>query len=756
MRRPFVAFGLAAGLYCLLTIVLTWPLILHAGSRVPNDLGDSLLNTFLLDWNSRVLPFTEKWWNLPQFYPIPGATAFSEHLLGLSVVTTPVILVSGNPLLAYNVAFLLSFPLCASAAHLLGYHLTRRHDAALIAGIAFGFAPYRMAQFAHVQVLSAYWIPLGLLGLHLFFKRPQWRWAILFAVSWWLQALANGYYLFYFSVLVGLWLVWFAIGRSRWADVGRLRAVWAVAALALVPMALGYWKWQHAYGFRRWPDEIQSFSADIASLLTAPPNLRLWGWLHLVDRAESEFFPGVTIILVSATGLALAWASAARLGVRRLRWARILLVLAVVFAFIAATPLWFGAWKIEIAGWRLLSVGTPQKPLSIAVLFAVVALGMHPSIRAAWQRRSPLAFYTIGVVAMWLLALGPRPTLLNEPLLYKAPYSWLMLLPGVEGIRVPARFWILGTMCLAITAALAYVQMLTRWPALRPALPGLVASLLLVEAWPQPLRVIPAPAMRPAHARAVARLELPITSGHDLITLYRAVGHRRPLINGYSGYFAPHYWAMQHLLAVRDPTVFAYLRSLGAIEAVIDHDQEASGDWRAYVAAQPEAELVHTDGAYTVYRLPRMSATLAQPELAGQPLTISQIRASLYQELVGAMTDGDRITRWHTGGPQDPGNEIVIDLGATRQIQGIEMQIGGYVADFPRELTVDIAEDEAAWRPVWSGRGGVLAFTAALAEPLSVPMRIAFDGAGRFIRLRQTSSDRVYYWSIAELRVFGS
>src|SRR5687768_18560005 len=42
-----------------------------------------------------------------------------------------------------------------------------------------------------------------------------------------------------------------------------------------------------------------------------------------------------------------------------------------------------------------------------------------------------------------------------------------------------------------------------------------------------------------------ARLELPITSGHDLITLYRAVGHRRPLINGYSGYFAPHYWAMQ-------------------------------------------------------------------------------------------------------------------------------------------------------------------------------------------------------------------
>ena len=39
--------------------------------------------------------------------------AFSEHLLGLSVITTPVILVSGNPLLAYNAAFFLSFPFSA-------------------------------------------------------------------------------------------------------------------------------------------------------------------------------------------------------------------------------------------------------------------------------------------------------------------------------------------------------------------------------------------------------------------------------------------------------------------------------------------------------------------------------------------------------------------------------------------------------------------------------------------------------------------
>ena len=48
--RSRLAFGLAAGLYLLLTIALTWPLLPHPGSRVPNDLGDSLLNMFLLAW----------------------------------------------------------------------------------------------------------------------------------------------------------------------------------------------------------------------------------------------------------------------------------------------------------------------------------------------------------------------------------------------------------------------------------------------------------------------------------------------------------------------------------------------------------------------------------------------------------------------------------------------------------------------------------------------------------------------------------
>jgi hypothetical protein len=90
----------ASAVYLFLTTVLTWPLLAHLGSLVPNDLGDPLLNMWLLAWNARTIPLTAHWWNAPQFVPVTGVMAFSEHLLGLSVITTPVIWATGITLLA--------------------------------------------------------------------------------------------------------------------------------------------------------------------------------------------------------------------------------------------------------------------------------------------------------------------------------------------------------------------------------------------------------------------------------------------------------------------------------------------------------------------------------------------------------------------------------------------------------------------------------------------------------------------------------
>ena len=759
-----VPFGLAAVLYATLTTALTWPLVLSPGRSVPNDLGDPLLNTFLLAWNAREMPLTERWWSVPQFYPQRGVTAYSEHLLGLSPITTPVIWVTGNPLLAYNAAFFLSFVFCGLSAHLLAYVLTRRHDVSVLAGLAFAFAPYRMSQIAHLQVLSAYWMPLSLAGLHLYFASRKAKWLILFGAAWLMQALSCGYYLFYLSVLVGLWLIWFAIGRERWSDVLRVVGAWAVAAVAMAPIAFGYMRYQRAAGLRRWPDEIAAFSADIASVLKAPDSLWVWGWLDAVGRPESALFPGVTIVLLVIVGCVTAWAGSVRraegVGVRgSLRTARWLLLAGFVFGAIAASPSIFGPWRLEPFGLPLLSVSSARKPLSIAVLLTAAALLLHPAIVRGWRERSALAFYALATDAMWLFSLGPSPTLMNQPLIYKAPYAWLMMVPGVDGVRVPARFWVLATLCLAIAAALSAALITAKWPRVRHWLPAAACVLILVDAWPRPMRVIVAPEPRPVHAAAIARLELPVNPAHDAIVLYRAAGHRRPVINGYSGYFAPHYWSLQYLLEQRDPAILARLTSMGTIEVVIDHDIDADGGWRRFVSANPEATVEYQGQSYTAYRIRRTHAAAASmlPPIEGRPLHIARVTASLYQELVGSLTDGDRITRWHTGGPQAPTAELVVDLGAPQQVTGVEQQIAGYVADFPRALTVDTSVDGSSWSPAWSGGTAMIAFSAALEDPLALPIRSTFEPRlARYVRLRQTGSDDIYYWSIAELRVFGN
>lgn len=756
MRRLSSPVVVASVVYVVLTAAITWPLVLHMPTVVPNDLGDSLLNMWLMAWNARVLPVTAEWWNAPQFYPVPGATAFSEHLLGLSVITTPIIALTGSPLLAYNAAFFLSFPLCGLAAYFLVYTITRRHDAAFIAGLAYAFAPYRMAQLAHIPVLSTYWAPLVLAALHRYFDDRHARWLVLFAVSWVMQALACGYYLFYLSVLGGLWLVWFAIGKEPWRSIGRVALVWTAAVASLVPVLYGYWTFQRMYGMRRGIDEIRSFSADVASLLKAPENLGVWGWLNVVDRPESALFPGLTVMMLIAAGVAIKSGGASSSQLGRMRAARFALVGAIAIGTVALTPALVGPWKIEVAGVRLLSVSTVNKPLSVAILLLVMAAVLHPAVRALWRRRSPFGFYLFAAIAMWLMSLGPTPTLMNKPLLYMAPYAWLLEVPGADGVRVPARFWMLAVLCLAVAVGLAFRRVTVRWPRSGTALVVCAAVAIVVEAWPASLPLMPAPGSRPNHTDAVARLDLPIDGGSDLVALYRSIEHRRPLFNGYSGYFAPHYWALQYLLEKQgDSAVLGRLAEFGSIEVMVDHDLDPQQAWRRVVGGYAPAELVYVGTDYSSYFIPAVERRSGLPALEGTPLPIAAISAGVNPQLAGEMTDGALISRWHAGRPQSPGDSFTLDLGTVRQVGGIELLIGGYVADFPRDLRIEISTDRQAWNEAWRGPTAALALSAAFEHPLQIPLRFPLEPReARYIRLTQLST-AVYYWSVAELRVMG-
>jgi hypothetical protein len=475
-----------------------------------------------------------------------------------------------------------------------------------------------------------------------------------------------------------------------------------------------------------------------------------------VKHPEADIFPGLTVVALVILGLTIGWREAAKERIGRLKIARVLVVLAVFFFAIAASPLYFGPWKLQIGPLRLLSVGTPHKPFSLGFACLLVAGAMHPSVRTAWRRRSAMTFYALAAVAMWLFSLGPEPTLMDRPIIYKAPYAWLMMLPGVEGVRVPARFWMLAALCLATAAALALRQLTARWPRFARAIPAIACVGILADSWPRPIFMENRPASRPVHSRVVARLDLPPVPSHDSISLFRATEHKRPLFNGYSGYFAPHYWAMQYMIKQHDPAVLARLSSYGPFEVVVDHDWDPGAGLRRFLSSAPQTSLVYHDDRYSAFRVERgpHASVLSRPQ--GQPLQISSITAQCGETHAREMIDGDIMTRWACGREQRPGDTFTVDLGSDQQVTGAELLIAGFVGDFPRKLSIETSSDGAGWSLAWTGDAALVTMSAALEDPLNIPIPFEFDmRRARYLRFTQLGTEDTYYWSVAELRVIG-
>ncbi len=680
--------------YTAVTLALTYPLVLHLADGVPNDVGDPLLNTWILWWNSRALPLTAAWWNAPAFFPAPDTLALSEHLLGLSVFTTPVIWLTGRPQLAYNLLFLGTFVLSGMGGYALGVTLTGRRAAGFVSGLVYAFAPHRMAQFPHIQVLASFWMPFALVGLHRYLQDGRLRWLVLFGAATLGQGLSNGYFLLFFPVLVGLWLLWFPPPGRRLRTVATIGATYAISALPLVPILLHYRAVHERLGLHRNLEEMTLFSADITDLWHASPVLSFWSRWLAAPGPEREVFPGLTVVVL-----------------------------------IAAAAVW----------------------------------GCRTTTSArAFSRRSALAFYVGSAVVTWILCLGPSPSFAGTAIVpsYLAPYRWLVALPGFIGLRVPGRFAMLATLCLAGAAGVAVARLqprLTRRG--QVLLLSVVCAGVLVDGWRRtPVPRVPSLSIVTASDEAGAVLELPIgTVVPDTAAMYHGMAHRHPVVNGYSGYGLPHMPILIDGVRAGDHTVLEALAARGLRHVVVTVRWDPGGDWRTLVERYPGAALAGTSDALGQwhYVLPAPAAVWTTTE-TGPPLPIASVEASALPDQVPALLDGDRATRWTTGATQQGGEWLSIDLGAVQSISVVEMELGTSKYDAPNHLTIEASIDGGHWVQVWDGGKRVLALLGALDDPARRPLRATFPPIeARHVRLRQTGVERGFYWSVAELAVLG-
>ena len=476
---PRTQAALACLAYLALSVAMTWPLARHLGRDVAWDLGDSVLNIWILAWDvdhfrsllGGDVHSLGTFFDANIFHPASLTLAYSEHLIPQALLVLPVALAGGSPILCYNLAFLSTFVLSGLGMFLLVRRLTGSAIGAFVGGLLFAFAPYRIPQFSHLQVLSAQWMPFTLLGIRAYVDTRRRAALVAGSLALVLQNLSCGHYLLYFPPFVAAYACWELARTGLW----RSRVVWldlalgaGIVAALTVPFLIPYALVRADFAFARSLTDARRMSADVYSYVTASSAQRFWGerLAQVYPKPEGELFPGVVTPLLALVGLVGAtWSrlvsanavpsSASTAPHASPRWKRVLAwtmgVMCVVHLAAALLTVIERRIVVDI-GLATLRLGNiTQLLVRGGIAGAVVLLVSNPARRrmGAWARGEAAFLLCAWVAAVWL-SLGPAPQVLGRPLDLASPFLALWTwIPGFDGLRVPARFAMVATLMLS-------------------------------------------------------------------------------------------------------------------------------------------------------------------------------------------------------------------------------------------------------------------------------------------------------------------
>ena len=280
--------------YSLLTLLLTHPLLFNLNRAVPNDIGDPLLNVWILAWDSHAL-LTDplNLFNANIFQPLPNTLAYSEHLISSALLILPLQLFVAEPVVAYNLSLLLTFPLAGFGMYLLTLRWTGRREAAFIGGLIFAFAPYRFAAIAHLQLLTCHWLPFALLFLDKLMaptSKSARKHQLALALFLTLQLLASWYLAVYTGLILGLYLlIGVMVRRISLRGMSRLMLPGGLTLLLILPFAWPYLSLLDELRQARPLNLALSLAARPTDFLAAAPFNRLAGPLTESFRSRPGF-----------------------------------------------------------------------------------------------------------------------------------------------------------------------------------------------------------------------------------------------------------------------------------------------------------------------------------------------------------------------------------------------------------------------------------------------------------------------------------
>ena len=544
--HPFLRELCVLFAFALLTIVMTWPWARHWRDTV-TDLGDPYTIGYTLWWDYHAT-FNQptRLFDATIFYPYRDTLAFSEHDYGIALLFFPLFAAGVAPLTVHSLATMAAFAFSAYGAFRLTRTLTGSTSAAWIAGIAFGFVPYRFHRMPHLHYIFAGWLPLVFEALVLFVRQRSWRRAAWLSAAFTMNALTCITWVILGLIplaLCGLMLVW-------WERAWRDRNLWqrggialALSAALLIPFILPYRRVTAEHGFVRRVDDVVEFSATLRHWFAASARTKLWSALgRNVATDELSLFPGLIAPLLALASL-LFFAKrnrrrddeddgraggrsaeapgeevqrdvdedvepgrperGARVEARQSRWLRGVLALlyagatlSTVTALLAAIH---GKYTVQMFGVRLLKVSHHGRALIIAALL----------LMGRWVLSRTDLFHILKARG---LSVFRRPGLHGQSVLLAL--AWVV--PGFFGsfgvnflfhrvlfefvepfraIRVPGRWAMIAYLGMAVLAGLGARQF-AEFLALRvrsfnrSAIVCVLAAVLVAELWSAPLVVV--------------------------------------------------------------------------------------------------------------------------------------------------------------------------------------------------------------------------------------------------------------------------
>ncbi len=412
-----------------LALAMHWPLPLHMGRDIAQDLGDPLVQAWQIAWDGHALAHQPtEFFQANMFWPLRDSLAFSDALAGYA----PAGLIGSGTHAAvarYDVLFLFAYALCFAGAWLLARELGAGRAGAAVAGVAFAYAPWRLEQEGHLHVISSGGIPLALFLLVRGYRRgapgtilagwlvATWQFSLGFTLGLMVA------YLLAAGTLVTA-VLWWRRGHPR--PPRRVLVATAAGMLCLaataVLLARPYLRVLHDHPeAERTIEDVAAFSGPPYEFLAAARSSRVWADATAPLRdglgaiPEMTLFPGLAILALAFAG----WRFGAGMPRRLRRWLAIgvlaFAVLSLGFQLNGVSWLYPYRWLYELLpGWQGIRVPGRLHTLTTLCLALLAAAGAHAlaaRVRARWGAGAAAGAVALACVAIlaegWGLAEHP-------------------------------------------------------------------------------------------------------------------------------------------------------------------------------------------------------------------------------------------------------------------------------------------------------------------------------------------------------------